>query len=253
MPRTARKQCESNMYHIISRGVGRQIIFESDKDRSVLLHKFQQSFADFSIDPIAWCFMDNHIHLLLHANLENISCAMGIALASYARYFNNAHVRYGTLFQERFTSIPIESDSQVLETLRYIHLNPVKIGDRIDGAWSSYQEYLGKSSQGLNCETELIFNLLGDPRVFEEFHQTNAEHTSANTISGEPRRRLKEPDALNIAKTITAPYNLADLRSLPKPHRDEILSSLREAGLSVRQIAMLTSIGESIITRARHK
>ena len=32
MPRTARKQCESGVYHVILRGVNKQIIFEEKED-----------------------------------------------------------------------------------------------------------------------------------------------------------------------------------------------------------------------------
>ena len=39
MPRTARKQGESSVYHLVNRGEGKQIIFENDADRAFFMEK----------------------------------------------------------------------------------------------------------------------------------------------------------------------------------------------------------------------
>ena len=49
-------------------------------------------------------------------------------LTGYAVSFNRRHRRSGHLFQNRYTSILGEEDPYVLELVRYIHLNPVRVG-----------------------------------------------------------------------------------------------------------------------------
>ena len=44
----------------------------------------------------------------------------------YGKYFNNKYNYIGHLFQERYGSEIINSDRYMLETSRYIHLNPVR-------------------------------------------------------------------------------------------------------------------------------
>jgi hypothetical protein len=48
-------------------------------------------------------------------------------LAGYAIYFNFRHKRSGHLFQNRYKSIVCEEDAYLLELVRYIHLNPLRV------------------------------------------------------------------------------------------------------------------------------
>ena len=49
-------------------------------------------------------------------------------LTGYAQQFNRRHHRHGQLFQNRYKSILCEEDSYLLELVRYIHLNPLRVG-----------------------------------------------------------------------------------------------------------------------------
>ena len=44
----------------------------------------------------------------------------------YSKYYNEKYHKCGHVFQKRYTSSIIKSDNYILETSRYIHLNPVK-------------------------------------------------------------------------------------------------------------------------------
>jgi hypothetical protein len=46
----------------------------------------------------------------------------------HAVFYNKRHERRGYVLQERYKSIPVESDAYLLELLRYIHLNPLRKG-----------------------------------------------------------------------------------------------------------------------------
>jgi hypothetical protein len=58
----------------------------------------------------------------------------GDLLTCYAVTFNLRHHRAGHLFQNRYKSIVCEEDPYLLELVRYIHLNPLRVGvvDDID-------------------------------------------------------------------------------------------------------------------------
>jgi len=65
---------------------------------------------------------------------------------NHASYINRTYGRDGHLFQGRFKSAVIETDTHLHELTRYIHLNPVRAGMAKhpgDYRWSSYREFLG--------------------------------------------------------------------------------------------------------------
>ena len=49
-------------------------------------------------------------------------------LTGCAVRFNRRHRRWGHLLQNRCKSILVEEDSYLLELVRYIHLNPLRVG-----------------------------------------------------------------------------------------------------------------------------
>ena len=73
-------------------------------------------------------------------------------LTSYALYFNRRHSRSGHLFQNRYKSILCEEDAYLLELVRYIHLNPLRVGLAADLCaldnypWSGHAVLMGHKS-----------------------------------------------------------------------------------------------------------
>jgi len=115
--------------------------------------------------------MPNHFHLILTPLVENgIQKFMRKVGTGYAMYFNEKYKRSGSLFENRYKAILINSDSYFLHLTRYIHLNPVKLlypdwkerkvkWGKIekflkDYRWSSLPFYLGivKNSNILNSK-----------------------------------------------------------------------------------------------------
>jgi REP element-mobilizing transposase RayT len=54
--------------------------------------------------------MDNHYHLLVETQKENLSTCMRIVNANYAPYFNKRYQRSGHLWQDRYKSKYITSE-----------------------------------------------------------------------------------------------------------------------------------------------
>jgi len=59
----------------------------------------------------------------------NLSQTMQWLNVSYSVWFNRRHRRVGHLFQGRYKGIVVEPDAWGLELSRYVHLNPVRVGE----------------------------------------------------------------------------------------------------------------------------
>ena len=248
MPRSARKISQSGYYHIVLRGNGKQLLFESDAARLTFLELLQENCQEKSIAIIAWCLMDNHVHLLLCDISGNLSGALQSIETSYAQYFNLTTGHVGHVFEGRFKSMPVEDDVYLLDAVRYIHNNPVRAGiapvDRY--WWSSYHEYVGKASL---IDPKPVLEEFGDIEGFVAFHQSDEK--SYYTFA--PGRRIPDEMAGDIAQCITDrcfSCALDEVKGLPRSVRNECLQVLRERRLTVRQIQRLTGIGEKTIQRA---
>ena len=93
MPRTARTISASGYYHIIARGIGKQILFEEDADYLFFLRlmKNYSSSGEFSV--AAFCLMENHVHILAKIADGMMDKVMHNLLATYATYYNKKYDR----------------------------------------------------------------------------------------------------------------------------------------------------------------
>ncbi len=143
MARVGRKKSKSGIYHIMIRGINRQNIFEDDEDRKRFIEriKYYKDISEYRV--YGYCLMDNHIHLLIKEEKDNISNAIKRISSSYVHWYNNKYEIWGYLFGERYKSEVVENDKYFLIVLRYIHQNPIKAGKARnieEYKWSSYNE-----------------------------------------------------------------------------------------------------------------
>ena len=244
MPRTSRTRSESGFYHVILRGNGKQLLFESDEDRARFLTLLRVKTRAGGISVIAWCLMSNHIHLLLDDPQGNLSHAMHALATAYARHFNDASSHVGVVFQGRFTSVPIADERQLLRAVRYIHDNPEKAGiaPAREYRWSSYGEYLSGAHL---ISDELVLGLIGGREHFEEFSRSD-RYSGYYVRSG---KRVSDDDVLLAARSVLDDVTPTEVKGLEKACRDDALRALRQAGLTCKQIERLTGIGASVISR----
>ena len=109
---------------------GRRAIFRDDGDRLEFLKVLERSCARYQVSLLAFVLMSNHFHLIARTHRANLSRWMHWLMVSYTVYFNWRHHRSGHLFQGRYKSLLVESDSAnghyLLSLGRYLHLNPVR-------------------------------------------------------------------------------------------------------------------------------
>ena len=252
--RTARKQSETDIYHVVTRGVGRQLIFEDDEDRAFFLKALDRALDGADCTLYAWCLMGNHVHLLLRAPMAALSVIMQKTLGLYAQRFNERHERVGHLFQERFWSEPIEDDAYFLVALRYVHQNPQKssIATTAEYRWSSYGSYIGKPLGMVSCDTRLALDMFGSVEGFKRFHLVidyDAPCIDVDRPHG-VSRAVPDETLIQVAQAITGLDNLAIIKTLNAPRRDALLVALRDARFSIRQIERITGISRGIIQKA---
>jgi hypothetical protein len=76
---------------------------------------------------------------------------MKTVLQRFTRWFNRTHNRTGTLWEERYKSVIVESGIAARTMAAYIDLNPVRAGmvsDPAEYRWSSYGEAVGGGPKG---------------------------------------------------------------------------------------------------------
>ena len=126
MPRKAREKSESGIYHVMLRGINQQQIFEDEEDYNTFIKILEEVQQKSKFELFAYCLMGNHVHLMIKEGEENIETIFKRIGGKYVYYYNTKYERAGHLFQDRFKSEPIDTDSYFMVVLRYIHQNPIK-------------------------------------------------------------------------------------------------------------------------------
>ncbi len=91
------------------------------------------------------------IHDRFTYRMHNLSEFMKTLLQRFTRWFNRTHERSGTLWEERYKSVIVESGVAARTIAAYIDLNPVRAGmveDPADYRWSGYGEAVGGGKKG---------------------------------------------------------------------------------------------------------
>jgi putative transposase len=148
MSRPLRLELAGGLYHVTSRGDGREDIYLSDADRQAWLEVFAQVCKRFNWVCHAWCQMTNHYHILIETPEANLAQGMRQLNGVYTQRLNRAHGRVGHVFQGRYKAILVERDSYLLELARYVVLNPLRAGmvKRLETwPWSSYLATCGQA------------------------------------------------------------------------------------------------------------
>ncbi|WP_379052309.1 transposase [Metabacillus endolithicus] len=251
MPRIARKKSRSGIYHVMLRGVNKQMIFEDDVDRIRFLETIKKYRDQYKYSLYGYCLMDNHVHLLLKEEAESVSESVKRISSSYVYWYNIKYDRYGHLFQDRFKSEVVESIISFLKVLRYIHQNPLKAGltgSVFESKWSSVNEYFVKSDiVDIDYGLELFSNIRNDAiKLYKEYMgQPNDDeclddHVRIRVTDSEVKDYLSEMGITHVSL----------LQQMDKEKRDLILSRLKEMnGVSIRQLSRVTGVSRSVINR----
>lgn len=147
VPRKPRIENPGGIYHVSSRGNRGCVVYHDDVERRVFLTLLSSVVRQFGWKCHAYVLMSNHFHLLVQLEAGGLSAGMQLLNGSFARFSNRRHDYVGQhLFRNRFWSDEIVTERHLLETARYIVLNPVRARiceSPADWAWSSYRASAG--------------------------------------------------------------------------------------------------------------
>ena len=146
MARPIRIHFPGGFYHVTLRGNHQQAIFREDSDRNLLNAIVERSLERHAAQVHAYCWMSNHLHLLVRVATAPLGHVMRDIASNYARAFQLKVPTTGHLFERRYHATLIDVDAYLLQVLRYIHLNPVVAGivrHVSDYRWSSHHAYAG--------------------------------------------------------------------------------------------------------------
>ena len=111
----------------MNRGNRRSVIFQDNEDFQTFLFFLTRAKEKYPFLLISYCLMTNHFHLQIESIEHHPGMIMQYISTNYSNYFNNKYGFIGHLFQGRYIGEIIDSDAYMLQTSRYIHLNPVKV------------------------------------------------------------------------------------------------------------------------------
>ena len=112
-------------HHIINRGVNKTNIFNCDVDKDSFMLILNKNAIIYKVVVHDYVLMDNHFHLLIETQEENLSSFMRVIGANYTQYFNKKYERVGHLWQDRYKSKFITSDDYLYNLIKYIEYNPI--------------------------------------------------------------------------------------------------------------------------------
>ncbi len=89
--------------------------------------------------------MPDHVHIIIQPlGEDNISVIMKRIKGSFSRFYNKLNNTTGSVLQKGFHDTVIRNEGHFLETINYIHNNPMENGmveEREDYYYSSYRYF----------------------------------------------------------------------------------------------------------------
>lgn len=252
MARKLRYHLPGATYHVMLRGNDGQQIFFDEADICKMCLLIQEGVERFGHRILAYCFMNNHIHLAIQVGQISLSNIMQNLSFRYTQYINWRKERIGHLFQGRFKSILVDDGRYLKELVRYIHLNPVRAGlvARADHyRWSSHNGYLGTNDTVWLTPQHLLARFADCPSIaiskFQSYvdtgianpEQPDFKHGMYEGIYGDDEfvKNVKERAALVTETTFRVPdiiqaacelYDI-DLETLRKPGKTQKATHIR--------------------------
>ncbi len=132
MPRVARVKAPEYIYHVMCRSINEVLLFRNEDDKNYYHDLIKKYKENYSCKLYAYCLMDTHLHLHIDPQGFDLSKLMHGINVSYVIYYNRKYKRHRHLFQGRYESRVLSSDSYNLAVSAYIHNNPKDVEEYRD-------------------------------------------------------------------------------------------------------------------------
>ena len=166
MPRAPRLHVPGGLYHVVLRGNHQQAVFDREADYHAFEHILARALRRYDARVHAYCWMTNHIHMLIQVGETPLGRLILRIAGRYARTVQRRLKTTGHLFEKRYYPVLVDADAYLLGLLRYIHLNPVRarmVEHPRDYPWSSHGHYAGLRVDSLLTPHPLVWALGNTP------------------------------------------------------------------------------------------
>ena len=220
----------------------REFLFRKDADKASFMELVKEQHASGLLELLAWCVMDNHVHMVLKADKSSLSKAVKIISLKFAAHYNRDQKRIGPAFGDRFRSENIEDDTYLLGALRYIHLNPLKAGLTRDVAqyrWSSFGEYLALPYYVAAGQKAFVLGLFGgNLKRFVAFHaeEDNTDYLETKE-DAEQNQQIRAAHAVERFCQENGVTEARQIHSSPVLFREICGILVNDVGLTLRKTA----------------
>ncbi|HEY6093541.1 MAG TPA: transposase [Gallionellaceae bacterium] len=222
MARPIRLEYAGAIYHVTSRGEGGADVFLDDADRERFLEVLGEVVARFGWICHAYCLMNNHYHLVIETPDANLARGMRQLNGVYTQRFNHIHNSGGNLFQGRYKAILVERQSYLLELVRHVVLNPLRlkaVRNLSRYPWSSYPATAGEKRTPPWLHTQWILEQFG--RTASVAQRRYAEFVAAGADAPSPLLNVRSQILLGgtaFCKKMKAMLSgESSLSKLPRP------------------------------------
>ncbi|NMB63327.1 MAG: hypothetical protein GYA16_00490 [Spirochaetes bacterium] len=171
MARKLRVQLPGLTYHITSRCIEWKSMLQEDFFKACFVEILNKAKAKYHFKLIAFCIMDNHIHLVIHTLDDGapISRIVQYIKARFAEVYNRITGRTGPFWNERYKDSIIEFAKDgfhyLLWLLWYLAYNPIRgrlCSDPTKYHFSSIRAYLDEHADvGVPIDHHDFFLQLG--------------------------------------------------------------------------------------------
>jgi putative transposase len=155
-------------YHISTRCNNREKLINNDEKAEKFMSFIEKSKDKFGFLLNDLSLMMSHVHLIIDLNAaSNISEIMHSINRRYARWYNERYERKGHFWEDRFYGELIKDDMQLLASMRYAELNPVRANlckSPLDWKYSGARFYLKGEPNKLLDAPEIYMALGKTPK-----------------------------------------------------------------------------------------
>jgi hypothetical protein len=189
--------------------------------------------------------------------MHDLSWFMKSLLERFTKWFNSKHSRSGTLWEDRFKSVIVESGVAARTIAAYIDLNPVRAGmvsDPADYRWSGYGEAIGGGMKGNGKKSRMGLILAvknpesRDQIALESWKDVSRIYRRAMGLALENSKFKTQNSTLlrqgyegqDKRKTSMDMNEAEYLESATKDRRDDVLPDLGMAGMLSKRVRYFT-------------
>lgn len=112
-------------YHIILRGNGQSELFYNRRDFIIAINSLALAAAKYNVIILAFCFNDNHFHLIVRCDSQDLKKFMQSFRVSLSRNENREQNTSGFFGARRYSAFEISGEDDLRDAICYCLRNPL--------------------------------------------------------------------------------------------------------------------------------